>query len=216
MTTEDYNEWAVRKEQYKGSDHGIPFIDITDSFEARLERKFWIHNGGHATVAYAGYLKGYTYIHEAVNDLEISAFAGKVMDEIGEAVAHKYGFEKDEITRYKNALVTRGLISEMKDEIVRVIRNPIRKLGLADRLLAPAIYASQNNIPYDYIIKAAVNITLYNSKADAESVRMQETIQNKGFEYFVSEILGASKYPEIYNKLIKYRREKEHGAFKNC
>ena len=207
ITAEDYNEWSVRKEQFAGSDPGIPFIDITDSFEAKLERKFWIHNGGHATVAYAGYLKGYRYIHEAVNDTQIAAFAGKVMDEIGEAIIHKYGFAKDEIARYKNSLVTRGLISEMKDEILRVIRNPIRKLGLTDRLLAPAIYASQNNLPNDYIIKAAVNITLYDNKADAESVRMQEIIQNMGFEYFAADFLGAAKYPAICGKLIKYRME---------
>lgn len=208
LITEDYNEWTVNKKDYRGNDPDIPFMEIIDNLSGRLERKLWIHNGGHATVAYAAWLKGYKYIHEAIKDPEITTLAGKVMDEIGDAVRDKYGFPKEEIDKYKNDLVVRGSISEMRDEISRVVRNPIRKLGLKDRLLAPAIYAHSRGLNYENIIESAVNATLYCSHGDMESIKMQEVIKTKGYDYFLAETLGLKVYPEILRKMIDKREQR--------
>lgn len=208
LVAEDYNEWVVRKSDFKGENFNIPFMNLVDNLEARLERKLWVHNGGHATVAYAGFLKGHKYIHEAVFDPEISSFAGEVLDELGDIVVHKHGFTNEQIRRYEHNLVVRGSIIEMKDDIARVVRDPIRKLGIRDRLMAPAIYALENKLKNDKILESIVNITLYYSPNDIESLKMKQNIENEGIRYFLEETIKLKKYPELVNRIIQIREKK--------
>ena len=121
ITAENYNEWVIDALRFKGKRLDIPIIEIVNNLPARLEKKLWIHNGGHATVAYAGFLKGYRYIHEAVADCEIAKLAWDVMTEIGNVIIHKHGFDRHDIEEYKNDLVMRGSIAEIKDEITRAV-----------------------------------------------------------------------------------------------
>lgn len=208
LVAEDYNEWVVRKSDFKGADFNIPFMNLVDNLEARLERKLWVHNGGHATVAYAGFLKGHKYIHEAVFDPEISSFAGEVLDELGDIVVHKHGFTNEQIREYEHNLVVRGSIIEMKDDIARVVRDPIRKLGIRDRLMAPAIYALENNLKNDKILESIANITLYYSPNDIESLKMKQNIENEGIRYFLEETIKLKKYSELVNRIIQIREKK--------
>lgn len=208
IVTEDYNEWTIDAGQFKGEDPGFADFHIVNNLDARLERKLWIHNGGHASMAYASARKGYRYVHEALQDNEIAEFTGAVLDEIGNCVFHKYpkDFTLEVIRSYEADLGRRGAIAEMKDEISRVVRDPLRKLGLHDRLLAPAVYAVSNNISCPHLIRAIVNATLYESPADAESLKMQEIIKTKGYEFFINETLGLKEYPELAGKIIKEYR----------
>lgn len=212
LIAEDYNEWVVRRRDYKGEDPGFPFMQLADNLEARLERKLWVHNGGHATVGYAGFLKGYRYIHEAVFDESIALFAGKVLEELGCVVAHKHGFSAEQMREYERDLVERGSIVEMKDDILRVVRNPVRKLGTKDRLLAPAIYACENGLANDNILKSAAGITLYYHEADTEAVWMRREIETGGIRAFLNESIGLKAYPVIAEKIIYYRERMQNEA----
>ncbi len=202
MVAEDYNEWVVRKSAFKGADPKIPFITLVDQLEAFLEKKLWIHNGGHATVAYAGFINGHQYIHQAVADPEIGLLVGKVLDEIGDVIQHKHGFPKEEITHYKNDLGPRGAIAEMKDEILRVVRDPIRKLGIHDRLIAPAIYAEKNRFANENMIKSIRNIFRYENPNDPEAVKMHQVIADKGLRFFLEETIGLKNEKSLVDKII--------------
>lgn len=189
MIAEDYNEWFVRKSDFKGDDPKIPCITLSDNLEALLERKLWIHNGGHATVAYAGLLKGHKYIHEAVDDPVVGGFSLKTMNQIGKVISHKHGFEDAEVEEYITCFVKRGQIIELKDDLLRVVRDPIRKLGVDDRLIGPALYACANGLDYDYIIRSVVNVLRYDNPNDSESLLMQNTIKNNGVRYFLKNLI---------------------------
>jgi len=207
LVAEDYNEWVADKNNFKGEDPGWPFFELTERLEARLERKLWIHNGGHATVAYAAFMRGHTYIHEAVADPEIADFTVKVMRELGDAVIHKHGFDTEEIRAYEDDFGPRGAIVEMMDEVARVVRNPLRKLAKADRLTAPAIYAETHGLSNRYILRSIVNVTLYDAPDDEKAVEMQEYIKKSGFEAFLNEVIGIKEYPEMVKKLVDMRKE---------
>ena len=204
MIAEDYNEWVVRKPAFLGVDPQFPFMTLTDKMEAFLEKKLWIHNGGHATVAYAGLIKGYTYIHEAVSDPDIGQLVTKVLDEIGEVVKLKHGFPDNEIDRYKKDLGARGAIAEMKDELLRVVRDPIRKLGTHDRLLAPALYAENNGLSNTYTIRSIQNIFKYKNPNDPEAVTMQRIIADKGLRYFLDQTIGLKAEKRFVDKIVDF------------
>ncbi len=52
----------------KGEVPKIAGLRAVSNFPAEVERKLFIHNLGHAALAYLGYREGYTYIHEAIKD----------------------------------------------------------------------------------------------------------------------------------------------------
>lgn len=206
LVAEDYNEWVVRKSKFKGKITDFKFLDVIDNFDAYLERKLWIHNGGHATVAYAGYPLGYKYIHEAVLDKQVAEFAVSVIHQIGDVIIHKYGFDLNETREYEADFCNRGLITEMKDSLLRVVRDPLRKLGRSDRLMGPALYAYNNGLPYDLILRALINITLYKNNADMEAEQIQRDIELYGFEKFCETTLGLIEYPEFIKEFADLRR----------
>lgn len=190
LVAEDYNEWVVRASDVKG-DWDFACIEKVDNLEARLERKLWIHNGGHAAIAYSGFLRGHQYIHEAVKDPICAALCVGAMTEAGEAILHKYpGFDRAEVLGYVENFAARGAIEEMRDDIRRVVRDPIRKLGIHDRLTAPALYAAEHGLQYGQLAQAIANITRYEVADDSQSVVMQRAIREKGIERFLREDIG--------------------------
>ena len=72
IVTEDYNEWTARRESFRGEKPAaLSALELVDNQTARLERKLFIHNGGHATCGYLAFHRGHRYIHEAVADPQV-------------------------------------------------------------------------------------------------------------------------------------------------
>lgn len=201
IVCEDYNEWYADAHNWKGDPSVMPFIGVSGNLDALLERKLWIHNGGHAALGYAAWRAHYRYIHEAVRDTELAAFTVMVMREIGNCIIHKYGFDADGIKEYEAELGRRGAIEEIKDEVSRVIRDPIRKLKIGDRITGPLVYAYTNRLKYDGLVKAIVNILNYYDPGDSESVAMKKTIETEGIKAFLSKEIKLGTYPELIDKI---------------
>ena len=125
------------------------------------------------------------------------------MREIGDCIIHKYGFDTDGIRGYEAELGRRGAIAEMKDEVRRVIRDPIRKLSVGDRIMGPLIYAYENNLKHDGLIKAAVNILRYYNPDDFESVKMKNIIETGGAEIFLNKTIKIGAYPELVKEITE-------------
>lgn len=200
---EDYNEWYADAMVWTGDPAAAPFIEVSDNLDALLERKLWIHNGGHATLGYAARRKGYKYIHEAVRDGQIAGFTGDVMREIGDCIIFKYGFSEEEIREYEAELGRRGAIEEMMDEVRRVIRDPLRKLSLGDRLMGPLLYAYENGLGHDRLVKSVANVLDYFDPGDAESVEMKAIIEAGGVPAFLENRVKLGAYPELIKKITE-------------
>jgi mannitol-1-phosphate 5-dehydrogenase len=202
---EDYNEWYADEKKWAGKASDFPFIEVSSNLDALLERKLWIHNGGHATLGYAAHKKKCKYIHEALRDPQIAEFTSGVMHEIGDCVIHKHGFCEKSIREYEAELGRRGAIEEMRDEVRRVVRDPIRKLGLGDRIMGPLVYAYENGLEYGGLAKSVANVLCYHDCGDAESAEMKKTIETRGVPYFLENRLKLGGYPELTAKITDLR-----------
>lgn len=181
LVTEDYNEWTARKESFKGEKPGaLTALELVDNQTARLERKLFIHNGGHAVCGYVGFHRGWKYIHEAVGDHVVAEHVLGALDELGLVVQFKHGFTPESIDAYKKDLVRRGSVPEMRDEILRVVRDPIRKLSPNERLIAPAMLADQYGLNREWIVKGIAACLRYRHESDGQSMAMAEMITNEG------------------------------------
>jgi mannitol-1-phosphate 5-dehydrogenase len=139
-----------------------------------------MHNGGHAVCGYFGFHYGHQFVHEAVGDPRVVAPVVGACDQIGEVVRRKHGFSPESIEEYKQDLYHRGGIPEMRDPILRVVRQPLRKLGPQERLLGPARLAPRYGLPRDQIVRGIVAVLKYHHPADAQSVEMQQLLAKQG------------------------------------
>lgn len=181
ILTEDYNEWTVRAEAFKGSKpSALTAMELVDNQTARLERKLMIHNGGHAVCGYLGFHRGHEFIHEAVADPVVGRCVLGVLDELGEVVKRRHGFSDESIDAYKRDLGRRGAIAELRDRILRVVRHPIRKLSDRERLVAPAKLAVEYGLPRQWIVNGIVAALKYHHSDDPQSLQLQEQLRQDG------------------------------------
>jgi mannitol-1-phosphate 5-dehydrogenase len=189
ITAEDYNEWTARREDFKGElPAWLMALQLVDNQDARLERKLFMHNGGHAICGYFGFHYGHCHVHEAVADPRVAQCVVGACDQIGEVVRRKHGFSAASIEEYKNDLYRRGAIPEMRDQILRVVRQPLRKLGGQERLVAPARLAFQYGLPRDQIVRGIVAALKYYHPGDPQSIEMRRTINENGVKGLLCQV----------------------------
>jgi mannitol-1-phosphate 5-dehydrogenase len=181
ITAEDYNEWTARREDFKGQPPAwLAALQPVDNQDARLERKLFMHNGGHAICGYFGFHYGHRYIHEAVADPKVAQCVVNACNQIGEVVRRKHGIPVETIQEYKEDLYRRGAIPEMRDQVLRVVRQPLRKLGGQERLIGPARLAPQYGLPRDHVVRGIVAALKYYHPDDLQSVEMRSLIAGDG------------------------------------
>lgn len=189
IIAEDYSEWTANAAEFRRPQPAwLHNLELVDNQDARLERKLFIHNGGHAICGYTGFHRGHQYIHEAVADPVVGEAVLGALDELGEVVRRKHGFSAASIEEYKHDLVRRGAVAEMQDEILRVVRDPIRKLSPRERLVAPALLAVEYGLPRQWIVRGIVAALRYHHLADAQSIRLHEMLGERGLRVTLAEV----------------------------
>ena len=146
VCVERYGFLPVDKAAFKG---GIPEIkDMVpfEPFDFFVKRKLFIHNMGHATTAYLGGLKGYSFIYEAIDDPDIWIITQNAMLESAQALGRRYGVSLDDIQLHITDLLGRFTNSALKDTCERVGADPTRKLGPSDRLIGSSLLALDEGI----------------------------------------------------------------------
>jgi mannitol-1-phosphate 5-dehydrogenase len=147
ILTEEYSEWTADQHARIGEPPALAGLEWVTNQSARLYRKLYIHNTGHMICGSLGWLGNYRYIHEAAQNPDIQTHIKAAISESGEAVSWKYGFSQDDVKKYEEHLLSRLIISELPDDIRRVIRHPIRKLGKSERLIGPLQLCEKFNLP---------------------------------------------------------------------
>ena len=204
ITAEDYNEWTARREVFKGSKPAaLSALELVDNQTARLERKLFVHNGGHAVCGYIGFHRGWEYIHEAVGDPVVGEHVLGALNELGEVVRLKHGFSADSVKAYEMDLVRRGSVPEMRDEILRVVRDPMRKLSARERLVAPALQAEELGASREWIVKGIAAALHYSHPVDAQSIELQARLERSGIEVVVAEVCGIAPDSSLGQEIVE-------------
>jgi mannitol-1-phosphate 5-dehydrogenase len=105
-------------------------------------------------------------------------------------VRRKHGFSAESIQKYKDDLVRRGAVPEMQDEILRVVRDPIRKLSDRERLVAPALIAVDLVLPRHWIIRGIIAALRYRHPDDAQSLQLADRLAQQGLSTVLREVCG--------------------------
>lgn len=185
---ERFFEWDIETRNLKTKlpISGATFVDVLDPY---LERKLFILNGAHATAAYAGYLRGYETILEAMQDAHVANLVQRVQMEAAAGLAHRYAaFSLRDLQVYANDVQARFRNPHVRDEVQRVGRDPRRKLGPDDRLVRPLLFAREAGIETSGLIEAIACGLNYRNPLDEGSVYVEQRIATSGVHGAIKDV----------------------------
>lgn len=197
VTVESFSEWIVDEQQFKGEIPDISGMEKTDNLMAFVERKLFTLNTGHCVTAYLGCLKGHRTIREAIEDPEIYADVKQAMRESGEVLIRRYGFAPDMHNAYIDKILSRFANPYLVDEVDRVGRQPLRKLGANDRLVKPLLGTIEYGTENKTLLKGIAAALKYHNSDDPQAVELQKSLKE----------LGVSKTLALYTGLKEHSKE---------
>jgi mannitol-1-phosphate 5-dehydrogenase len=157
---EPYNTLIVAKRGFKNPVPQVKDLEPKENIKAWVDRKLFIHNLGHATAAYLGFLKypKAKYIYQVLDDDELFETTRLTMLQSADILMSHYPgeFTSEILTTHIDDLLYRFRNKTLGDTIFRVGCDLYRKLSPEDRLAAPIKAAIRLKKPYDLIYNALV------------------------------------------------------------
>ena len=201
LMAEEYARLPVDKKGFVGEVPAITGLQPCDNLFARQEEKMFTHNTGHSLCSYLGYLKGYRFIHEAIRDVRIRDVTLKALDESGQGLVTKHGLDAGEHRSYVGNLFERFENDALGDTVERGARDPIRKLGAADRLVGAALLALQFGIKPEYLALGIAAALQYANPGDEQAMKLHK-LKQEGVDKVLSEVCHLGPDDEL-SLLIK-------------
>ena len=209
VVVENFYEWNVEEKSFVGGAPHIEGMNLADNLLAYIERKLFTLNTGHAITAYLGRMKGLATIDESIADPAIFAIVKEAMQQSGQALVEKFGFDRDAHFKYIDKIIGRFKNPYLKDDVTRVGREPLRKLSSTDRLVKPMMTAREYGLPCDKLLLGIGAALHYNNPEDPQSVKMQELIAAKGLRQAVSEITSIPATDPVIEEIAAATAEVE-------
>ncbi|MFJ7975900.1 mannitol-1-phosphate 5-dehydrogenase [Peribacillus sp. JNUCC 23] len=201
VLVEPYYEWVVETSESIPPIEGMTIVSELAPF---IERKLFTVNTGHAVIAYLGYLENKSTIDQTLADEKIIKQVQATLGETGAYLIKQYGLNPEEHQQYINKIINRFKNAYLNDDVTRVGRSPLRKLGANDRLVRPATEAKKAGLSYTNLTKAIASALLFDNKEDEEAVKMQAMIKEHGVAYVLKEVSGLDENSEITLEVIKH------------
>ncbi|UFN69951.1 mannitol-1-phosphate 5-dehydrogenase [Vibrio alginolyticus] len=193
VTVESFSEWIVDEQQFKGEVPDISGMEKTNNLMAFVERKLFTLNTGHCITAYLGCLKGHRTIREAIEDPSIHAEVKQAMQESGEVLIRRYGFDREMHNAYIEKILGRFANPYLVDEVDRVGRQPIRKLGANDRLVKPLLGTIEYGTENKTLLKGIAAALKYTNDTDPQAVELQTSLKAVGVKKTLATYTGLAE-----------------------
>jgi mannitol-1-phosphate 5-dehydrogenase len=201
VVVEKFYEWNVERASIKG-DLQMEGMNLADNLIAYIERKLFTLNTGHAITAYLGKLKGLSTIADSIADEEIYTIVKAAMQESGEGLVAKYGFDHDAHFAYIDKIIGRFRNPHLQDDVTRVGREPLRKLSANDRLIKPTMTAIEHGFATPNLVLGIGAALHYNNPEDPQSVQLQQAIAEVGVAKVFEQFSGVSADSELAAQVL--------------
>lgn len=202
IKVEAYKRLPVDAKAIKGEVPPIVGLEPVENFLGYVERKLYIHNAAHAILGYLGWIKGYTYVHEAMADEQIRAMLDEAMQEVSEALIRRHGFSREEMQEHLNDLYRRFQNEALGDTIARVARDPERKLRPDDRLVGAVRLLLDSDLEPAGFCMAIAAALLYDNPEDVSAVALQRRIQEEGVSTVLEKMTGITADMPIHQCIL--------------
>lgn len=203
VTVEKFCEWNVEESKFKGEIPKIQEMNLVDNLTAYVERKLFTLNTGHAITAYLGYLKNYKTIDQSIKDPKIKEIVKNAMRESGVGLVKKHNLDLEKHFQYIDKIIKRFENHYLNDDVIRVGREPLRKLSPKDRLINPLLTAKSYDLSVDNLIIGVSAALHYENDQDSQSLSMQQDIKELGLKEAVKKISDITDV-DLLNKIEEH------------
>jgi mannitol-1-phosphate 5-dehydrogenase len=192
-------------------DGSVPGIELVRAFDDRMIEKLWIFNAGHAAAAYLGWQRGCLTVREAMERPAVRATVAEVVTEAQRAFETYLTMRPGSASippRSLNRILDGYMKSGLEDPIVRVAKEPRRKLATEDRLIGPGVACSAAGIRPLALADAIAAALSYAEPTDRQATDLQSEIALLGPE----EVLTGLGNLDLQDELVRlvsnsYERE---------
>lgn len=153
ILVEEFNRILVSRIHLNGYTRGVEVFEEQDDLMPFEEAKLYGHNAIHGLMSYLAGLRGLRVMSEAGRDPLIMALCREAfLHECGETLMRRHAdlgdplFTREGWDEYASGLLLRMTNPFLNDLVERVGRDPIRKLGLDDRLFGTMNLALQYGV----------------------------------------------------------------------
>ena len=192
VVVEPFNEWVVETRGMKNPDLVLDKVHYEAELEPFIERKLFSVNSGHATSAYTGAYYGAQTILEALQNVTVKNNVEAVLAEIRSLLIAKWGFDEAALVDYHKVIISRFENPFIVDDVARVARTPIRKLGYDERFIRPIRELKERGLSYQHLLQTVAYVFSYRDETDEQSVQLQALLAEKSLEEVVKEVTGLS------------------------
>ena len=157
---EPYNTLILDGRAFKNSVPAVPGLSPKDNMKAWVDRKLFIHNMGHASLAYRAnyYYPDLVYTWEALEIPDLYEKTRETMLQSALILQKMYPqeFDLQQLLEHTDDLLMRFANRALGDTLFRVGCDLKRKLGKDDRLLVPILAGIRLDLPCELIVEAWV------------------------------------------------------------
>ncbi|MGT2666087.1 mannitol-1-phosphate 5-dehydrogenase [Streptococcus rifensis] len=190
VIVEPFSEWVVETKAMMNPALSLEKVHYEEDLEPFIERKLFSVNSGHATSAYTGAFYGAATILEALQNETVKEKVEAVLAEIRSLLIAKWQFDEQALVDYHQVIISRFENPYIVDEVSRVARTPIRKLGYDERFIRPIRELKDRGLPYDSLLQTVAYVLNYYDENDPQSVELHKLIAEEPIKGAISQITG--------------------------
>jgi mannitol-1-phosphate 5-dehydrogenase len=210
---EPYNTLILDGRAFRNPVPDVPGLSPKRNMKAWVDRKLFIHNLGHAVLAYQAnyHFPELVYTYEALEMPELQDKTRTAMLQSSYILEKMYPDEFDRrlLIDHTDELLMRFANKALGDTIFRVGCDLKRKLGRDDRLMVPILAGIKLNLPFQHIMEAWIKGCSFKAVGE-DGLELEGDVQFKtlyGLDYrrILQEHcrLATSENPELYHSLAQ-------------
>lgn len=184
-------EWVINESEMLNNN--LPYIKgatYVANLTPYIERKLYCVNMAHAATAYLGFLNGEKTIQDTLKSHVIESIVKGALNETAQYFIKEYDISSEEINIFMEKILLRFKNKNISDDILRVGRSPVRKLGINERLVGPTLKLYEGEYPVKYMAMLVAAALLFDNPEDEESVILQQYIKENGIEESIRHFTG--------------------------
>ena len=201
VAAEDFSEWVIDIARLDGK-LDLPGATLVSNLGPFIERKLYTVNTAHLATAYLGQLAGHQTIVEALSDSKILNETAAVLSETSKVLIAKHKLDRKRHEAYVAKTLARLANPAVDDEIVRVGRQPLRKLAKNERLIGPALYFAEHFGEPERLLSVVSAALSFQSDNEPEVQRLGLLLASLTTDEFVAEVFGVGSHQALHKYLV--------------
>lgn len=210
VIAEPYRELPVDRSGFVGPAPTIVGMELCSGFGAYTARKLYVHNAGHAMLGYWGHLHGHCYGYQALDDRKIRPLLEAALAESQAGIQSAFGVEAAWLEEHVRELLRRFANRALGDTVLRLARDPWRKLGPEDRLVGAARLAERAGVVPEALSWGIAAALCFDDPRDPLALSLQQRIAAVGLEAVLAEVSGLQPDELLTRRILRDYEELKH------